>query len=180
MPAFRAADPGAGDQLKAGGRSSGSVSQRRLRGTLVAAEVALAIVLLVSAGLLVRSFSSIMDVDRGYRSDHVLGALMFTWGQTPTPALRRQFVGRLVDRARSLPGVVAAGVTSSPPLGGSVGLDRTPFTIPGRPLPPGQFPQVHVTSLSPGAIDALRMVVLRGRAFTAQDDSASEQVALHA
>jgi putative ABC transport system permease protein len=178
VPAFRAAEPSAGDELKAGGRSVGSARQRRLRTALVAAEVSLAIVLLVSAGLLVRSFSSVLNVDRGYKSDHVLAALMFTWGQTPTPASRRQFVGQLVDRARSLPGVTAAGVTSSPPLGGSVGLDRAPFTISGQATPPGQIPTVHVTSLTPGAIDALRMIVLRGRSITAHDDSASLPVAL--
>ena len=178
VPAFRAAEPNAGDELKAGGRSVGTGRQRRLRGALVTAEVALAIMLLVSAGLLVRSFSSLLTVDRGYRSDHVLGALMFTWGQTPTPASRRQFVERLLDRARTLPGVTAAGVTSSPPLAGAVGLDRTPFTIEGHAVPPGQQPTTHVTSMTPGALDALRMVLLRGRAFTAQDDSGSTPVAL--
>jgi putative ABC transport system permease protein len=178
VPAIRAAEPNSGDELKAGGRSVGTPRQHRLRAALVAAEVALAIVLLVSAGLLVRSFSSVLNVDRGFKSDHVLTALMFTWGQTPTPALRRQFVSQLVDRTRSLPGVIAAGVTSSPPLGGSVGLDRTPFTIPGQVTPPGQIPTVHVTSLTPGAIDALRMIVLRGRSFAAHDDSASMPVAL--
>jgi len=178
VPAFRAAEPNAGEELKAGGRSVGASGQHRLRSALVTAEVALAIMLLVSAGLLVRSFASLMNVDRGYRSDHVLGALMFTWEHATTPAARRQVAERLVDRARSLPGVIAAGVTSSPPLTGAVGLERGPFTIPGHPVPSGQEPSAHLTSLTPGALDVLHMVVVRGRAITAQDDSASAPVAL--
>ena len=178
VPAFRAAEPSAGDELKAGGRSVGTGRQHRLRSALVTAEVSLAIVLLVSAGLLVRSFASLMSVDRGFRSDHVLGALMFTWEHAQTPAARREVVDRLVDRARSLPGVIAAGVTSSPPLTGAVGLERGPFTIPGHPVPTGQEPSAHVTSMTPGALDVLRMIVVRGRAITAQDDSASAPVVL--
>jgi putative ABC transport system permease protein len=178
VPALRAAEPNSGDELKAGGRSVGSGRQHRLRGALVAAEVAFAIMLLVAAGLLVRSFASLMQVDRGYHSDHVLGSLIFTWEHARTPAMRIDMADRLVERARSLPGVRAAGVTSSPPLQGAVGLDRSPFTIPGHPVPQGQEPSAHVTSLSPGTLDALRMVVVRGRAFTAQDDTTSTLVAL--
>jgi putative ABC transport system permease protein len=177
-PAFRAAEPNAGDELKAGGRSIGAGGQRRLRGALVVAEVALAIVLLVSAGLLVRSFASVLGAERGYRSDHVLSALMFTWGQTPTPASRTQFVDRLVRRARSLPGVTAAGVTSSPPLGGAVGVDRASFTIEGQAAPAGQAPTAHVTSLTPGTMDVLRMVVVNGRTIAAEDDSLHTRVVL--
>jgi putative ABC transport system permease protein len=178
VPAFRAADPSASDELKAGGRSAGTAGQHRLRGALVTAEVALAIVLLVSAGLLVRSFASLLDVDRGYRSDHVLAALMFTWEQAKTPTARRQFVEQLVARSAALPGVSAAGASSSPPLAGSVGVDRSPFTIPGHPVPDGQQPTAHVTSMTPGTFDVLRMVTLRGRRFTAQDDSGSMPVAV--
>jgi putative ABC transport system permease protein len=178
VPAFRAAESNAGDELKAGGRSVGTGGQHRLRAALVTAEVALAIMLLVSAGLLVRSFSSLMSVDRGYRTDHVLGALMFTWEHATTPTARRVVAERLVDRAQSLPGVIAAGVTSSPPLTGAVGLERGPFTIAGHPVPTGQLPSAHVTSLTPGALDVLHMVVIRGRAITAKDDSASMPVAL--
>jgi len=178
VPAFRAADPNAGDDLKAGGRSVGTGGQHRLRAALVTAEVALAIMLLVSAGLLVRSFASLMNVDRGYRSDHVLGALMFTWEHATTPTARSEVAARLVDRARALPGVIAAGVTSSPPLTGAVGLERGPFTIPGQPVPAGQQPSAHLTSLTPGALEVLHMVVVRGRAITSKDDSASTPVAL--
>ncbi|MGH7617906.1 MAG: ADOP family duplicated permease [Gemmatimonadaceae bacterium] len=178
VPAFRAADPSAGEELKAGGRSVGTSRQRRMRSALVMSEVALAIMLLVSAGLLLRSFASLRSVDRGYRSDHVLGALMFTWEVAQTPAAQRTVVERLVERARSLPGVRSAGATSSPPLAGTVGVERGPITILGRPVPPGQEPQAHVTSLTPGAFDALGMALVRGRTFTPQDDSGSVMVAV--
>ncbi len=178
VPAFRAAEPSAGDELKAGGRSVGTGRQRRLRSALVVSEVALAIMLLVGAGLLVRSFASLMSVDRGYRTDHVLGALMFTWERAQTPAARRIVAERLVERARTLPGVRSAGITSSPPLAGSVGVERSPFAIVGQPVPQGQQPQAHVTSLTPGTFDALGMILLKGRTFTPQDDSGSMVVAV--
>ena len=177
-PALRAAELDAGDELKAGGRSVGNKRQSRIRGALVSGQVAFAIVLLVSAGLLVRSFVSLVTTERGYRSDHVLTALVFAWGHAPTPSARRAFVDELVRRSAALPGVIAAGATSSPPLAGSVGIDRTAVAIDGHPNPPGQSPQVHVTSTTPGAIDALRMSVIRGRSLRHEDDSASAPVAL--
>jgi putative ABC transport system permease protein len=177
-PALRAAELDAGDELKAGGRSAGDKRQTRVRDTLVSGQVAFAIVLLVSAGLLVRSFVSLVTTERGYRSDHVLTALMFSWGHAPTPSARRAFVNELVRRSAALPGVVAAGATSSPPLAGSVGIDRTAVAVEGHPQPPGQAPQVHVTSTTPGAIDALRMSIIRGRSLRNEDDSASAPVVL--
>jgi predicted permease len=178
VPAFRAARPDAGDELKAGSRSVGTARQHRLRDALVTAEIALAIMLLVGAGLLVRSFASLLSVERGYSSDHVLGALFFTWESKQTAADRREIAQRIVDRARVLPGVIAAGVTSSPPLSGAVGVERGPITIPGHPFPEGQQPQAHVTSMTPGVFDALRMALVRGRKLTPQDDSASAPVAV--
>src|SRR5262249_51845065 len=104
-PAFRAVEPSSRDELKAGGRAMGSSRQHRLRGALVTAEVALAVVLLVGAGLLVRSFASVVQQERGYKPDHVLAATVFVWQWNRTPAARRDFVARLVDRVAHLPGV---------------------------------------------------------------------------
>lgn len=123
-PALRAAEPSAQDELKAGGRAMGSGHQRRLRSVLVTAEVALAVILLVDAGLLVRSFASVIKQDRGYRPDHVLSATLFVWQWNRTPSARHEFIARLVGRAATLPGVSAAGATSSLPLSGAIGADR--------------------------------------------------------
>jgi putative ABC transport system permease protein len=177
-PALRAMSLDAGTELKAGGRSTGNRRQGRIRSALVTGQVAFAIVLLVSSGLLIRSFASLVTTERGYRPDHVLTALVNSWGHAPTPAARRAFVDQIVQRSATLPGVLAAGATSSPPLAGSVGLDRTSIAIEGHPQAPGQSPQVHVTSTTPGAIDALRMAVLSGRSLRNEDDSASVPVVL--
>ena len=177
VPALRAAEPSSRDELKAGGRNlGGSVRQHRLRGALVTGEVALAVILLVGAGLLVRSFASVLRQDRGYKPDHVLSATLFAWQWNRTPAARREFFARLVDRASHLPGVSAAGATSSIPLAGEIGANKAAITIIGKPVTPGQEPQEHVTAITPGAFAALGMVTLRGRVFTSQDDSASVPV----
>jgi predicted permease len=177
-PAFRAAEPSDGDELKAGGRAGGRAHQHRLRAAFIVAEVALAVVLLVGAGLLVRSFVSVVRVERGYQSDHVVGATVFVWKWNPSPALRRQFIARLVERAATLPAVTAAGATTSPPLAGSIGLDTGPYVVVGQTVTPGQAPTAHLTSLTPGAFDVLQMRLRRGRVFTARDDSSSVPVVI--
>src|SRR5262249_49448904 len=149
--AFRAAEPSAQDELKAGGRALGSGRQRALRSVLVTAEVALAVILLVGAGVLVRSFASVIKQDPGYKPDPVLSSPLFAWQWNRTPASRREFVARLVERAATLPGVISAGATSSLPLAGAIGADHAAITIVGRPVAAGQEPQEHITAITPGA-----------------------------
>ena len=175
-PAFRAADPASSEEIKAGGRAGSTTRHRRLRRTFVIAEIGLAVSLLVGAGLLVRSFESVVSADRGYRSDHVLGATMFIWETSPTPAARRQFVGELIRRARALPGVIAAGATSSPPLAAAVGMETGPFSVVGQVVPPGHDRMAHLTALTPSAFDVLGMRARRGRVFLPSDDSSTTPV----
>jgi putative ABC transport system permease protein len=156
----------------------GSGRQHRLRGLFVTTEVALAMVLLVGAGLLVRSFVAVVRADRGYRADHVLATTVFVYQWNPTPRARGDFIARLVERVARIPGVRAAGATSSLPLDMAIGADRGTFTIPGRPVTVGEEPSVRMTSLTPGAFDALRIPLRRGRPFTLRDDSSSVPVAI--
>ncbi len=117
VPALRAARSDLTERLKEGARPmSGGLGKQRLRSGLIVGEVALAIVLLVGGGLLVRSFVSLLRADRGFRSDHVLTALMFAWQQYPMPEQRAAFVRDVVDRISTLPGVRTAGAGSSLPL----------------------------------------------------------------
>jgi hypothetical protein len=178
VPSLHASHPGARVGLAGDGRSAGAKGRHRVRALLIGVEVALAVVLLVSAGLLLRSFTSLLTMDRGYRTDHVLGATLFFWSTERTPAARRAFVERLVDRASTLPGVVAAGATSSPPLAAAIGLEHGPYRIPERATTSGQEPSAHLTALTPGAFAALRMSLRRGRAFTTRDDTGSIPVAI--
>jgi predicted permease len=174
-PALRAARREGGDELKGGARAAG-LPPHRVRGALVTFEVAMAVVLLVSAGLLVRSFVSVVGADRGYRSDHVLGATLFIWKSNPAPSQRRAFVTELLRRAAALPGVKAAGVTSSPPLAAAIGLEYGPFSLIGRIVPPDA--RAHITASTPGAFAVLDVHVRRGRSFTPEDDSSSAAVAI--
>jgi putative ABC transport system permease protein len=178
LPALRAARPNASDELRAGGRAMGGERQHRLRGLFITAELAFATVLLVSSGLLVRSFVSVVGADRGYRSDHVLAATVFVYQWNRTPGTRRDFIAQLVERASAIPGVTAAGATSALPLEMAIGAENGPFTIPGRPVAAGAEPSARMTTLTPGAFDALGIALRRGRLFSARDDSASVPVAI--
>ncbi len=178
MPALRGAQRDAVDALRSGERSAGSITRRRARRLLVVAEMALAVILLIGSGLLLRSFAAVVRADRGYESDHVLAATVFVYQWNPTPASRVNFIAQLVTRAASIPGIVAAGAVSSLPLDIAIDADRATFTIDGRPVPVGDEPSVHVTAVTTSALDALRIPLHRGRQFQASDDSTGAPVVL--
>lgn len=178
MPALRGAQRDAVDALRSGERSAGSITRRRARRLLVVAEMALAVILLIGSGLLLRSFAAVVRADRGYESDHVLAATVFVYQWNPTPASRVNFIAQLVTRAASIPGIVAAGAVSSLPLDIAIDADRATFTIDGRPVPVGDEPSVHVTAVTTSALDALRISLHRGRQFQASDDSTGAPVVL--
>ncbi|MGH7648101.1 MAG: ABC transporter permease [Gemmatimonadaceae bacterium] len=178
IPALRGAQRDAVDALRSGDRSQGSASRRRPRRLLVMTEVALAMMLLIGSGLLVRSLVSVLRADRGYASDHVLAATVFVYRWNPTPAARVNFISQLVARASTIPGVTAAGALSSLPLDIAIDADRATFTIDGRPVPIGDEPAVHVTAVTPSALDALRIRLHRGREFSTFDDSTGAPVVI--
>lgn len=178
LPAIRAAQGHAVSELRSGDRAAGGVSKGRLRRLLVVVEVALAVILLVGSALLMRSFVSVVRADRGYTSDHVLAATVFVYQWNPTARARANFIAELVARAATVPGVTAAGATSSLPLDIAIGADRGTFTIQGQPVRLGEEPSVHMTVMTPGAFDALRIQRRRGRNFSPADDSASTPVAI--
>src|SRR3712207_1753101 len=95
----------------------------------------LALVLLVGAGLLVRSFVSLLRVERGFDPHNVLAVTIQSWGYYPTPERRAGFVREATERLAALPGVQAAGMTSSLPLAEQIGQDEGAFEIEGRPVP---------------------------------------------
>jgi putative ABC transport system permease protein len=178
LPALRAARSELSEELRSGTRAIGSQRQHRLRGSFVIAELAFAVILLISAGLLVRSFISVTRSDRGYQSDHVLATTIFVYRWNKTPAARGQFIAQVVDRTARIPGVIAAGATSSLPLDMAIGADQGTFTIPGRSVAVGAEPSARMTSLTPAAFNALGLTLRRGRLFTARDDSSSIPVAI--
>jgi putative ABC transport system permease protein len=162
----------------AGKSSSGSFQHSRLRSALVVVEVALAIVLLVGAGLLMRSFVRLTEVDPGFSAGNVLlleVPLSTTRYSEDHQVLR--FYDEMFRRVRSLPGVEAAGTTHSLPLGGS---DSTrPFIIADAPLPdPGTEPSANYSVISPDYFRTMGIPVVRGREFLETDNAGAPGVVL--
>ena len=178
-PAFRAArsDPALG--LTEGGRAfTAGPLARRFRSVLVGGQFAFALVLLVGAGLLLRSFVAILSQDRGFQSDRVLVMVTQAWDYFPTPEARAEYVRLATERLRELPGVEAVGMTSSIPLGEHIGAETGLVAIPGQATDVAQLPEVHAVVATSGFFDALRIPLRGGRLFTADDRAGTAPVAL--
>ena len=166
-PAFEGSRADVQETLKDGARQIGAgVRHRRLRHTFVMAEIALAVVLLMGAGLMLRSFSALRRVNPGFDSSSVLTMRM----QLPVAkyredAQRIRFFHDLTTRVAAVPGVRAVGAISYLPLAG-LGA-ATGFTIDGQPpLPPGQSNTTDVTVCDNGYFRAMNVPLVRGRLFT--------------
>ena len=165
-PALRASAGGEAGRLREDAHGSvGSGGAHRARAALVTTEVALAVVLVVGAGLMLRSFERLTSADPGFRPDNVL-LLRFTMPDPPADAPRsaraeqRQMV---VTRVASVPGVSAVGATKHAPLTGGGG-EPHPFTVPGRPVPPaGEEPTVLLVPATPGYLRAMGIPLLAGQ-----------------
>ncbi len=165
--------------LKEGGRGgSDGVGRNRLRSFLVASEFALAFLLLIGAGLMIRSFAALQSVDPGFDPHHVLSMVVSVAGAPESePARREIFYRRLLGRVRALPGVQAAGGINHLPLAGD--LWGWQFSIEGRPKPrPGESPMGVYRIVMPGYFETMRLPILRGRAIAESDDSRAPGVVI--
>ncbi len=158
-------------------------SETRLRHALVAAQIGLALVLLVSAGLLVQSFWKLQAVDHGFDPDHVLTvSLDLPQARYGDNAAQVAFYNGLLGRLRTVPGVTAAAGTTSAPAAGA-GMTFS-FAIDGRPStnPTGREDPMPLQGITPGYFETMRIPVLDGRAIDASDgpDSAGAVVINHA
>jgi len=151
----------------------------RMRGALVISEVALACVLLIGAGLLMRSFLKVLDIDLGFQPDQAASIKVDYDDNAPTgdeSAIKRGLIFRqIIERVRALPGVNAAGISDYLPLGQNREWG-TP-TPKGKNYPPGSLPGPLVYVITPGFVDAMGMR-LHGRDFTWADNPKSEKVVL--
>ena len=158
----------------------------RTRAVLAAAQVALALVLLVGAGLLLRSFVGLVTLDRGYDPTNVITAstrypITVRGGFGPeAEAARRRFYGELVeatDRVARLPDVTAVGVTSALPLAGGGSVIQA-VQVDGHPVPgdPTGLPEALLRVTNPGYFDVMRLRLVGGRLFTRRDGSGSPRV----
>lgn len=157
------------DSLKEGGKSESAQAggSRRLRSALVVSEIALAVVLLASAGLLIKSFVRLQQVDRGFNTDNILTMVVRLpdTGYSKDPQIVNFFV-QAMERIRSLPSVRSAGVINFLPLYGGLG-SATGFKIEGRPEPPpGQGPSTDVRVVDAGYFETMGIPLLRGRNFS--------------
>src|SRR5207247_935197 len=144
---------------------------------LVVAEMALSVVLLLGAGLMLRSLWALQQVDLGFAPEGVLTArLSLPEAGYATSEQVTSFYRQLLERVRSLPGVTRAGLIRSLPLGAQIG--DWGLTIEGYEPPPGTHAKGDWQVATDGALEALGERLLRGRSFTAADTADSEQVAL--
>jgi putative ABC transport system permease protein len=169
VPALRGSRSDLANELKDGGRSaSAGRAHGGFRAVLVAAEVSLSLVLLVAAGLLIRSLVRLYDVKPGVRVDHTLTmSVLLPATRYPKPAQRSAWFAALGDRLQALPGVRSAGLSSCPPLIGTCNILF--FYIEGRPYVPGRFLQADEKSVDPRYFGSVGIPLLRGRGFTNED-----------
>jgi len=177
-PAFEGSRTEVQETLKDGTRHSGGVRHRRMRQTFVVAEIALAVVLLVGAGLLLRSFTTLRGVDPGYSTSNILTMrLQLPGAKYPQDEQRIRFFHDVTSRIQEVPGVQAAGAISFLPLTG-LGAG-TSFTIVGEPPPaPGQSPVTNVSVCDAGFFRTLNVPLLRGRMFTEREMREKSNVVL--
>jgi putative ABC transport system permease protein len=176
-PAMQATAGNLSGALKEGGRGgSDGVRRNRLRSFLVASEFALAFMLLIGAGLMIRSFLALQSVNPGFDPHHVLSMVVSVAGSQEAPeGLRELFYRQLLRQVRNVPGVESAGAINHLPLAGD--LWGWNFTIDGRPQPrPGEEPMAVYRVAMPGYFEAMRLPLLRGRAIAASDDAGAPGV----
>ncbi|HSO75726.1 MAG TPA: ABC transporter permease, partial [Blastocatellia bacterium] len=168
VPALQARKPDLNETLKDAGR--GSTGGRHLfRSGLVVSEVALTLVLLIGAGLMIRSFYRLQQVDPGFNHERLLTfSISLPSKKYPEPPQRINFYEELAEKLRGLPGVQAVGLASGLPLGNNGW--QTSFRIDGQPEPePGQRPLTEAAVASPEYFEAMGLIVLKGRNFIEQD-----------
>ena len=174
-PAWKVSRQDVQDVLREGGRGTAGPAHHRVRNTLVVGQIALALILLVGAGLLLRSFVRVLQADSGFRADGVLTAsLPLPQGRFPDEAKRAALVRQLIERVNAVPGVQAASA-ALPLLGGW----QSSFRLEGRPEPPpGQLPSADITRVTPDYFRAMGVRVLEGRVFTDHDTADVTPVAI--
>ena len=181
-PAFHASNPNLQETLKDAARgATGGARRNRLRSVLVISEFALALMLLISAALLIRSFWQLNNVNPGFNSQNLLTARL--WLPQPnlpetgpyfTHPARVLLYKQVIEKMALLPGVKSVGGVSQLPMGG--GRANAPVMIEGQPIESNSLNTVEPLFASPGYFDVLGIQLMKGRLFTDQDDDKSPRV----
>jgi len=143
---------------------------------LVISEFALSLMLLIGAGLMLRSFLALQAIDPGFRPDHLLTMVLSVGGsQYAEPGRAPEFYQRAIERVRAIPGVTSAGMTNHLPIAGD--LWGYPFWVDGRPVPhAGEEPEAAFRLALPGYLETMKIPVVRGRSIEAGDTAAAPGV----
>src|SRR5687767_4866631 len=176
VPALQASRVDLNEVLKSGGRSGLASGGGRLRGALVITEVALALVLLVGAGLLIQTLSNLREQYSILQPENLLTSRTVLQGQYQEPSKRWAFYDDVLARISNLPGVVSAGYTTSVPLqwpGGSNG-----FILDGPPPPPNLAANALHRQVSPGYFETIGIPLREGRYLDQRDDQNGQKVML--
>jgi putative ABC transport system permease protein len=178
VPALRLTKPDVNEALKQGGRTGSDSAGSRVRSLLVVSEVALSLVLLIGAGLMIRSLSLLRSLNPGFDPSNVVTmTVVVPRTKYAAPLQEVQFFDAALNRVQALPGVESAGVIDDLPLDPSG--SHQPIVIEGRPVTQmSEQPEVDVRLISPGYIHALRVPLRQGREFSAADTADRPPVVL--
>ena len=172
LPALQLARPELQSFLKEGARGSGEGSRwNRVRGGFVVAQVALSLLLLVSAGLLIRSFDKLLRVDVGFKTEQLLSfEYRLPRNKYKEPAAQENFHRQVVERIQEVPGVVSASLVRGLPFSGNGGTAS--IVLPDREAPPkGMEPEVLVNTAMPNYFETIGIPLLKGRVFGNEDQA---------
>ncbi len=176
FPALQATRSNISETLKTGGRGgttgTAGVIHYRFRSVLVVMEVALALMLLIGSGLLIQSFVRLLNVEPGFRTDHLIVVNMGVPVQKyPQPEQRQALYYRVEDTLKTLPGVVSVGASSRIPLSMALGANNITsfFTIEGKPVAAGERPEIDYRVVSADYFETMGIPMIRGRKFTRED-----------
>ena len=178
VPARQMLNPDISSTLRENGRGAQRGAKHRARRVLVVAEVALSVMLLAGAGLLIRSFTRLMNVDPGFRTEHLISfALALPEAKYEKPTSQSAMIDAVMERIRAIPGVQSAGAGQGLPLTG-YGFSLS-FTIAGRPpVKPSEEPDAELRITTPEYLSTLGVRITRGRGFSKLDDASAPRVLL--
>jgi putative ABC transport system permease protein len=179
IPALRFSRPELLPALGSGGRTTSSRARARLRSGLVVTEIALALVLLVGAGLLIRSFSELIANRVGFATERRVAVQLFLWDSNPSVEKRLQRMDQITTRFREIPGVDQVGLVSALPFHPSQIAAQGQLRVEGRATPAGEMEaQVHTTIASREYFRVMAVPLERGRNFEPRDRMDAPRVAL--
>ncbi len=180
FPALQTSRPNVNETLKdSGQRGSETGGRNRVGGLLIVSEIALSFILLAGAGLLIKSFLHLREIDPGFNPDNVLTMrLGAPWTNYEKNERRLQLYEQLIDQVKAIPGVQSAGATLSLPLGGDTFNVGRSLILEGRPMTPNESSNSMYYAVTPDYFQTVQIPLKTGRTFTDQDNSQNTKVVI--